>query len=339
MPSRRPIGWGGRLRRHKVLAAAIVLVPVGAAAIPANDRTVLEQLRRGDVRLASIGHRLVVANAALCDQRVPALGLVVHAIDQYPADEQAEARSLFGFETAIAVEGVVPGSPAARAGVRADESVTGVNGRPVPSATGAGHVRTRDSFVALLDAQPADKPVRLALRRSGRDRSIVVPASPGCRSYFELRPGPTLDASADGGQVQISGAFLDRFTDDQIAVVVAHELAHNILGHRRRLDAAGISRGVFREFGRNGRLFRLTEDEADRLSVHLLRNAGWDPTLAVRFWQGPGARIAGGLFYSRTHSSPGRRAELIAQEIASLPSDAPIPFRPPLLAARDKPLD
>ncbi len=339
MRSDRPIGWVARSRRRLILAAAVVLVPLGASAIAASDRTTLEQLRRGDVRLASIGHRLVTANAALCDERVPALGLVVHAIDQYAADEQADARSMFGFDTAVAIEGVVSGSSAARAGIRADESIVRVGDRLVPVADGAGHVRTRDSFIALLDTQPADAAVRLTLRRAGRDRSVVVPASPGCRSYFELRPGPTLDASADGGQVQITGAFLDRFTDDQVAVVVAHELAHNILRHRRRLDAAGISRGVFKEFGRNGRLFRLTEDQADRLSVHLLRNAGWDPALAVRFWQGPGARIAGGLFYSRTHSSPGRRADLIAQEIASLPPGAPIPYRPPLLAERDKPLD
>lgn len=339
MRSNRRIGWVARSRRRLLCVAAIALVPLGASVTAASDRTTLEQLRRGDVRLAAIGHRLVTANAALCDERVPAVGLVIHALDQYSADEQRDARSIFGFDTAIGVEGIVPGSSAARAGVRADDSIVRVNDRPVPDADGTGHVRTRDAFLALLDTQPATSPLRLTLRHAGRDRSVAVPASPGCRSYFELRPGPTLDASADGGQVQISGAFLDRFTDDQVAVVVAHELAHNILRHRRRLDAAGVSRGVFREFGRNGRLFRITEDEADRLSVHLLRNAGWDPMLAVHFWQGPGARIAGGLFYSRTHSSPGRRAELIAQEIASLPAGAPIPYRPAMLAERDRPLN
>ncbi|WP_156351232.1 M48 family metallopeptidase [Sphingomonas sp. Leaf25] len=327
-----------RLRRSLACAAMLALVPLDGSAIAATDRATLEQLRRGDVRLAAIGHRLATGNAVLCDDRVPAIGLVVHAIDQYSADEQGDARAVFGFDTAVAIEGVVPGSAAARAGIRPDESIVRVNDRPIPPADGAGHVRTRDSFVALLDAQPVDRPLRLTLRRAGRDRAVVVPPSPGCRSYFELRPGPALDASADGAQVQISGAFLDRFSDDQVAVVVAHELAHNILRHRRRLDAAGISRGVFREFGRNGRLFRATEDEADRLSVYLLRNAGWDPGLAVRFWQGPGARIAGGIFYSRTHSSPARRAELIAQEIAALPAGAPIPYRPPLLARQDAPL-
>ncbi|MEP9404025.1 M48 family metallopeptidase [Sphingomonas sp. VNH70] len=319
-----------------LFAAPVLLALVGA--VHADDAATLEQLRAGDVRLAAIGHRLAVANAALCADRVPATGIVFHAIDQYPAAEQAEARRVFGFATPIGVEGVVPGSVAARAGVRADDAIVAVDGQPVPAADGAGHVRTRDAFAALLDGRPAAAPLTMTLRRAGGDRTVTLAPSPGCATLFELRPGPTLDASADGRQVQISGAFLDRFDDRQIAVVVAHELAHNILRHHDRLEAAKVNRGLLREFGRNGRLFRTTEDEADRLSVHLLRNAGWNPADAVTFWQGPGARIAGGIFYSRTHSSPGRRADLIAQEIAALPPGAPVPYAPPLLTARDQPL-
>jgi hypothetical protein len=178
----------------------------------------------------------------------------------------------------------------------------------------------------------------MVLRRAGQDRALTIPASPGCRTLFELRIGTTLDAVADGRLVQISSRFLDRFDDSQVAVVVAHELAHNILRHHVRLDAAKVSRGVFRELGRNGRIFRTTEDDADRLGVHLLRNAGWDPAAAVAFWKGPGARIDGGIFHSRTHSSAGKRAENVAAEIAAIPAGAPIPYRPAVLNTRDEPL-
>lgn len=320
------------------LAAPLTLATAPAPAPPPADRATLEALRAADLRLGAIGYRLATANAPLCTDIVPVPGIVVHAIDQYAEGEQPAARIAFGFATGVAVEGVVPGSPAARAGVRADDSIVSINAHAVSVAEGGGHVRTRDAVAALIDSQPVDRPLTLVLRRDGRDRVASVAPSPGCRTLFELRVGTALDAVADGRLVQISSAFLDRLPDSQLAVVVAHELSHNILRHHARLDAARVSRGLLRELGRNGRIHRLTEDDADRLGVHLLRNAGWDPQEAVRFWQGPGARIDGGIFHSRTHSSAAKRAQLIAAELATLPRGASIPYRPPVLATRDQPL-
>src|SRR3546814_2491582 len=75
-----------------------------------------------------------------------------------------------------------------------------------------------------------------------------------------------------------------------LAAAVAHELAHNILRHRERLDAADVARGLFKGFGRSARLFRQTEIEADRLSAWPMRGAGYDPPAAVRFWGRFGTR-------------------------------------------------
>ncbi|MDJ0275635.1 M48 family metallopeptidase [Sphingomonas sp. 2R-10] len=340
---RAPNVIAGRWRRHRTTTIVGALLAIGAAPAPVPpppaDVATLEALRAADLRLGAIGYRLATANAPLCSEQSPVTGMIVHAIDQYAVDEQPTARTVFGFATGVAVEAVVPGSAAARAGVRADDSIVSVNGRPVPVAKGGGHLVTRDALVALLDSQPADRPLPLVLRRAGRDSAVTIPASPGCRTLFELKVGDGLDAVADGRLVQISSRFLDRFADPQLAVVVAHELSHNILRHHDRLEAAKVSRGLLRELGRNGRIFRSTEDDADRLGVHLLRNAGWEPALAVAFWKGPGARIDGGIFHSRTHSSAGRRAELIAAEIAALPPNAPVPYLPPVLATRDRPLE
>jgi len=305
---------------------------------PPADVATLEALRAADLRLGAIGYRLATANAALCTDLAPVPGMVIHAIDQYAESEQPTARTVFGFATGVAVEGVVPGSAADRAGLKADDSIVSINGKAIPVASGGAHVRTRDAMAALVDAQPIDRPLSVVVRRAGGERTIAIAPSPGCRTLFELRVGTALDAVADGRLVQISSAFLDRFADPQLAVVVAHELSHNILRHHDRLDAAKVSRGLLRELGRNGRIHRLTEDDADRLGVHLLRNAGWDPQEAVRFWRGPGARIDGGIFHSRTHSSASKRAELIAAELAALPESAPIPYRPPVLMTRDQPL-
>jgi hypothetical protein len=280
-------------------------------------------LRTVDRQLAAIAHRLVTANAPICPDLAPAPGVVLHAADQYPPEEREAAAKALGLPTPVAVEAVVPGSAAAQAGVGEGDGLVAVNGRAVRfEARAEASSASRDGARAMIGDSPTAEPLQLTLRRDGVERRVTVAPSPGCRSSFELLLGPKLTAQADGATVQIGVAWFARVPDEEVAVLVAHELAHNILRHRARLDAAGVSRGVFAEVGRNGRLIRRTEEEADRLSVHLLRNAGYDPQVAVRFWTGAGDKADGGLFRSRTHAGAKSRARLITAEIARIKGQA-----------------
>ncbi len=306
-------------------------VLLALATLPAHAAPSLLEV---DQRLAAIAWRLTTANAALCRDQQPVIGATLHAADQYPA----EVRD--GFAAPVAVELVVPGAPAAQAGVVADDGVIAIDGQPLPAPVRSDALTsaTRDAAQARIAARVVSAPLPLTLRRAGTERRVVVQPRVGCRVEFEVLTGRKLGASSDGKVVQVGGALFERFGDDQIAVVVAHELAHAILRHRVRLEAAGVKWGLLSEFGRNARLFRRTETEADLLSAYLLRNAGWDPQLAVRFWREHGSSIDGGMFHSRTHPSARDRAAAIAAELATMPTDAPLPYQPPLLAQRDEAL-
>lgn len=324
-------------RRFALLAAA--LMPI--ATIASADTAVLEALRADDARLAAIAWRLTTTNAALCDRLQPATGAVIQTLGQFPPAGRADARATFGFERPVAIEAVVAGSAADRAGVRPNDSLAAIAGQPVdapPPATGA-NADARDAVLARIAALPPAQPMRWTLVRDGSTREVTLHPVPACRSDFEVLPGPKLTAAADGRLVQIGSRFFERYDDAQIAVVVAHELAHDILHHRERLDAAGVSRGLLAEVGRNGRLFRTTEDQADRLGAILLRNAGYDPQSAVRWWREHGGDVDGGLFRSRTHPSSAARAKSVEAEIARIPAHAPMPYVPPLIAESAQPLD
>jgi len=321
--------------RGALLAAAMVFASAAPASAVGIDHAAL---RTVDARMAAIASRLAVANTPLCRELVPVSGLVLHALQQYAPDEREAAQRAFRFETPVSIEAVVPGSAAERAGVRADDGLMAVNGRPVATdpAVGAASAASRDAAQAMLNG--SDGALRLTLRRDGRDRTVTVAAPRGCASSFEVLLGPGFDASADGRLVQVGVQFLERYRDDQVAVIVAHELAHNILRHPDRLTAARVDRGLLREFGRNSRLFRRTEEEADRLGAILYRNAGWDPADAVAFWRDHGREVDRGLLRSRTHAGAQARARSIAAELAAIPHDAPMPYVPPWLSSRDEPL-
>ncbi len=315
------------------------LLPLLLVASPAAAQTAApgfhEALRAADGRLATIGHRLAVANVALCDRKQPATGLVVHALAQYGAAEREVARRAFAFQTPVAVETVVAAAPADRAGVRHDDGLVAIDGARV-TATGEGTV-DRDRTLDLLERGAPSAPVTLTLQRRGATRSVAVMPVAACRARFELLLGRGSFAGSDGRVVHLGERFFERYADEEIAVIVAHELAHVILRHPDRLTAAKVDRGLLRELGRNGRIHRRTEREADELGVHLLANAGYDPASAARFWRERGGEIDSGPFRARTHPSSRSRAEaleLVARSIAGRPR----PTRPALLATRDEPL-
>ena len=325
---------------RSILTALALTIPSVANAAD-TDVATFEALRTVDLRMATIAYRLTTANAALCRRLAPTPGWVIHSLGQYDPGLRGTVRQVFGFDAPIAVEAVVPGAPAASAGISAGDSLASVDGAPF-AATDPGDAAAtsaaRDAALAQIAAEPAAAPLTVTTVRGSVRQTVTLRASPGCKSNFEVLLGPKLDASADGSIVQVGVKFFENYGNDDLAVVIAHELSHNILNHRARLDAAKVSRGLFAELGRNGRLFRQTEDDADLLGMYLLRNAGYDPQIAVRFWEGHGGEIDGGLFRSRTHRSAGARAKRIAEEIARIPADAPTPYIPPVLATRDQPL-
>ncbi|MBS0256059.1 MAG: peptidase M48 family protein [Proteobacteria bacterium] len=303
---------------RRALAVALLLLAVPHAA-QAEPDPVWSQLRHDDLRLAAMVERLATANTALCHQTMPGTGLVLHALDQYPGEERPAARAAFGFAAPLAVEAVVPGSPAAQADVRADDAVLAVNGRrfEAPLARDATTAR-RDAALAWIEAAPPDRPLVLEVQRGGASLTRTIQPRPSCLVRAELAIDEGTIAHADDRLLQISSALLDRFDDDGLAVVVAHEFAHIVLQHGAKRIAAGVKHGWAGEFGRSARLTRAAEDEADSYSVRLLANAGFDPQIAVRFWRGAGRSLDYGLLRGATHSSAEARARTMAAAIAQL---------------------
>lgn len=319
---------------------------LSAAAPPAEESGApFEAIRVADATLARIGYRLAAANAPLCDRLEPGLGLVLHTPAQYSDEMREAAIRHFHFDGPVGVEAVVPGSPAASAGIRADDSLLGIGTAQFAADDHQGKTGSQGKMTtaplieaaAAIAAQPPAQPLEARGRRGGKPFTFVVTPVPACRTRFELAIGPGYDAQADGEMVQVGSRFLEEFSEDEVAAVVAHELSHNILHHRERLEARGVAFGMLAGLGRNVGYFRQAELEADILSVSLLANAGYDPAAATRFWRDFGPKHAGGILRSRSHPAWRDRIATIERAIAELGSTRPA--RPAVLAGRERPLD
>jgi predicted Zn-dependent protease len=156
-----------------------------------------------------------------------------------------------------------------------------------------------------------------------------------CASRFQIKIDDDRNASANGEIVSISSALAEYFADDaEFAAVAAHELAHNLLNHRDRLNRQKVNRGFFGQFGKSARRIKDTEIEADRLSVWLMANAGYDPEAAIRFWTRYGKEHGKGIFSASTHYRWKKRVKLFEEEIANMAKAESLDGKrvPPLLS-------
>lgn len=306
-----------------LFSAFILSLSVAAAATPKpEDVAAYRELVDQDARLATIGYRLAYANASFCKQTERSPGWVIHDIAQYPDAETA--RAAFGFDQPVAISVVVPGGPADRAGLRTGDGLVSWFGKPFRwgeiSVSGKSYARLADVKTAMRETLKLENSITVGVARDEQLSEIMLNPDAVCASDFQIdsaRSGK--NAGADGYMVSVS-IDMARYvpSDDEFGAIVAHELAHNILGHRMRLDDAKVSRGLGRIFGKSKDAILQTEIEADQLSVWLMANAGYDPHAAITFatrCQNDGCL---GRFGDGTHLKWKNRIAVMNQEIAAL---------------------
>ena len=158
--------------------------------------------------------------------------------------------------------------------------------------------------------------------------------APGWRWEVNMISSPEINAwCMPGGKIAVYTGLIEqlRVTDDELAAVMGHEIAHALREHGRerasQQAAQNVVLGVGGAFLGIGNLgaglaqivadvtyglpnSREFEREADRIGVELAARAGYDPRAAVTLWQKM-SRAGGGhppQFLS-THPSAGSRIE------------------------------
>jgi len=309
----------GRVREPGLVPGLLALIATSAAPVDDAGARDLLRLQRLDQRVETVGYRLAQSAGTLCPEQVPLTGIAVQDLSAYGGASQADAKRAFGLGSEPAILAVARGSPAERAGLRTGDALVAIDGEAVPAAPRASATYQRVAAVEdSLDRHAAEGALDLDIRRGGTSFRLHIDLDRGCASHFQVRPSDAIDAGADGHYVEITSAYVERASsDDGLAIVLAHELAHNILHHRGELDAAGVHRGLLQDFGRSARLTRATEIEADRLSLYLLDRAGFSLDGAVRFredlWRG-----SWDLLRSRTHPSSAERLAVLRAEMARI---------------------
>jgi len=304
--------------------ASVAPEPVRAGQLT-QQQLVIESDLRDQQRLDDVGHALLAAATPFCGGALGAhTGVRFVNVQSFPREHQDVARSL-GFTDTLVIVGVASGSTAARSGFLVGDRVIALDGGPPPTGPNAvsrlaGAVTARQTHVPrvtlaeggipfLTDAASRDD--RGGTRVGGQLR-VAIPADTVCALDLVAARSDERNAWVDGVNVTVTSAMLRFVTDDdELAAVLAHEIAHNAMRHGQAQGQDTIGRStVFSE---------AAERDADYLSMYLLARAGRPTGKVTNFWRRMAQGQPGSVRYAPSHPTTGERfvrLEQAAGEVA-----------------------
>lgn len=124
----------------------------------------------------------------------------------------------------------------------------------------------------------------------------------------DLEDGGLLNAHADSRHLSISRPMIDLATnDDQLALVLGHELAHLVLGHTVRDFQDRVARAF--DTGRD----KDDERQADYVGLYLAVRAGYEADCAITLWRRMGAAVPAIIHGDQVHPGTAERYVALRQ--------------------------
>jgi Zn-dependent protease with chaperone function len=176
----------------------------------------------------------------------------------------------------------------------------------------------------------------------GAEICEILSSTRGCTFQVDLKEDDAVNAATDGSRIVVHTGMLRFVRDDhELAVVLAHELAHNVLGHVDRtrgnqiiggllgllvdlgIATAGVNtQGTFTRLGSQGGRLVYSQEfemEADYLGLYFVARAGFDINRAPDFWRRMGIE-KGGIEqnFAATHPSTPERSVLLERTIREI---------------------
>lgn len=290
-----------------------------------QDLYVLESRAAEYRRVYDIAERLSSANVELCPRKAQMVGVRFENLNDYARETRNAAQSLWGLSDRPSVVWVGVDSPAARAGLRPRDQLIAINGQAIR----VGRNSSRQAANRLREAT-ADGPVSLQIMRGAEVITLRVTPEETCAYQLLLVDGDEINAAADGRTIYLNRGML-RFvrTDEELALVLGHELAHNAMRHIEAMQtnammgtvggavldilaaAGGVNTGgAFADAGGDiGRMMfsQAFESEADYVGLYFTARAGFDTTDVESFWRRMAAENPRGIRFAYSHPNSAER--------------------------------
>ena len=262
-----------------------------------NERAfmaILEEHQAYNTRLQNVAAPLLKANTPLCPRTRRDIGMTVHTLSDYQPSLQPFAEVLIGASDRLSVRTVRDGSPADKAGLETGDVIIGINGAYMPG----GFTVQRFFEIATQNAFKGESAELKILRGETRLDINVMPETI-CDYPANVFFNDKANGHTDGEQIIITSELMKTVPEDvNMALIIAHEMAHAIEGHQRKEKALEL--------------------KADRMALILMSRADYDIDRAIGYWREAVHPHAEYQETSETHPSISERYENFRKEQARI---------------------
>lgn len=256
---------------------------------------VLAEYQDFNLRLARVAAPLRLANAKLCPNTRRDPGFTIHKLEDYPKPVQPMAEALLGVKPGgLYVRAVRPNTSAEKARIEPGDQIVAVNGNPISSKDlmeTYNRAVLRNGFESVLS--------KVNIRtENGQEFLARIRPDTACDIPSKVVFSNDVNGHTDGTDVLITSALMRAVPDDtNLALVIAHEMAHVIASHTEMVPSQSL------------------ELEADRMALVLMARAGYDIDAAVAYWRTANHPHEGGTLAESSHPSTRERYENFRAEL------------------------
>lgn len=276
-----------------------------------------------------VGLPILRESASHCGSNTaPHLGFLAFTRAHFKGELQEAASKHWQLSDEYKIVEVFANSPASKAGLQAGDIVVRINNQAVTP--------TSNELRKLIAAPyTTGLPVPIDIMRAGEAQTLTLEMEVICNYPVNVVSNDAVNAYADGKAIYITSGMM-RFTetDEELATVIGHELAHNQMDHIGKQSnnrVLGVILGAIvtvatgvdvTNLGGNlgaGAFSQDFEAEADYVGIYATARAGYDIKQAPNFWRRMGAEHPAGIAHGASHPNTANRylaLDKAVQEIA-----------------------
>ena len=271
----------------------------------------LQKIKARYERLQKVGYPILKNSSELCENTINSLGVMFNAYvtsDKYSDIE----KEVYEIDDRLLLTYVIPSSSAFKSGLRSNDEIVSINDIKATIDKEKFH-KELEKLRAKSDS------LKVIHKRQGEERVATFDPDLICNYPILLVQNDSVNAFANGSQIGITTGMI-RFAqkDEQLGLVIAHELGHNIMDHISKLrtnsllgtivDLAAAYYGVNTQgvFGQAGaRMYSQEfEAEADYVGIYYMERAGYSIDNVADFWRDMAVEHPGSINQSHASTHP-----------------------------------
>lgn len=275
-------------------------------------------------RLHKVSYPILKSASQFCsNKQLNSIGAQGIASADFEGGWKVTANKIFGGDEFI-ITWVAENGPAAKAGLAINDKVLALNG----VSYGNNQQQHKKFYAETAQIKTSESPITyLKIKRNQQLINLTINQERICGYPVVLADSDSVNAYADGKRIIITKGMLRFARDDQdLSLVIAHELGHNLMGHLDKkqsnsmlgtlLDLAAAANGINTRgtFGNAGAsaFSQDFEAEADYVALYYMNAAGLPLEGVANFWREMAAEHPRSIRSNHSASHPATSERFLA---------------------------